>query len=487
MRIGGLGFRCVSIEQEDDTDKVVDSAAAAVADIADGASILLGGFGVVQGWPSSLITALQQRGPRALTIICNTPGVGPTSPQILCESGQIRKLIASFAAYPTRPTPVEAAIKAGEIELELVPQGTLIERVRAGGAGLAAFYTPTSVGTEIAIGKEERIFDGRRYVLETALRADFAMVRAACADRHGNLVYRRAGRNFNPLFATAARTTIAEVDEIVAPGEIDPETVVTPGVFVDRVVKCERPLNASAIRELSRRYGKQWDLDVRQRAVGPQGIPPDLMARKAALLLRRGEYVNLGLGLPTLISNYIGPDDDVTLHSENGMLAFGPLVTDGSEDIDLYNASGQLVSLLPGASFFHSCDAFAMARSGRVTTVVLGGFQVSASADLANWNVPATGVGGIGGAMDLAAGSARILVLMFHLTRDGESKLVERCTYPLTAIGCVATVVTDLAVLDIDGDGFLVRELAPGVTADNVRRATAAPVRFASDLHEMEF
>jgi 3-oxoacid CoA-transferase len=468
-------------------NKLCASAAEAVADIPDGARVLLGGFGVIQGWPSSLIGALQASGPRALTIICNTPGVGPTSPQILAEAGQVRKLVASFAAYPTRPTPVEAAIKKGEIELELVPQGTLIERVRAGGAGIAAFYTPTGVGTETANGKEERVIEGRLFLLERALRADFALIRAARADTKGNLVYRSSGRNFNPLFATAAKVTIAEVDEIVESGGLDPEAIVTPGIFVDRVVRCDHPLDARAIRELSRRYGKQWDLEVRRRPNVPQGIPPDLMARKAARLLRRGEYVNLGLGLPTLISNYIEPEDEITLHSENGMLGYGPLASGGSTDVDLYNASGQLVSLLAGASFFESSTAFAMARSGRVTTVVLGGFQVSATGDLANWNVPASGVGGIGGAMDLAAGSARILVVMFHLTRDGGPKLVERCTYPLTALGCVATVITDLAVIDVSHEVFLVRELAPGITFDDVRKATAGPVRAAADLRVMEF
>jgi 3-oxoacid CoA-transferase B subunit len=211
------------------------------------------------------------------------------------------------------------------------------------------------------------------------------------------------------------------------------------------------------------------------------------MALRAARLLARGEYVNLGLGLPTLISNYVGPGDDITLHSENGMLGFGPLAGAGEEDIDLYNASGQLVRMLPGASFFHSADAFAMARSGRVTTVVLGGLQVAANGDLANWNVPATGVGGIGGAMDLAAGSARILVVMFHLTRAGAPKLLERCTYPLTAVACVSTVVTDLALIDVDRDGFLLREVAPGVRADDVRAVTAAPLRVARDVCEMAF
>ena len=468
-------------------DKVAASAAVAVADIRDGACILLGGFGVIQSWPISLITALRERGVRELTIICNTPGVGPTSPQILAQNHQIKKLIASFAAYPTRPTPVEAAIKSGEIELELVPQGTLVERVRAGGAGLPAFYTPTGAGTEAAAGKEERVFNGRRYVLETALRADVALLRAATADRYGNVVYRRGARNFNPLFATAATTTVVEVDHIVEPGGIDPEVVVTPHIFVDRVVQNEHPLDLHTVRELSRRYGKQWRLEARAVADGPQGLPPELMARKAAVLLHPGEYVNLGLGIPTLVSNFIDPERNITLHSENGMLGFGSLVDTDTADVDLYNASGQLVSELPGASYFHSCDAFAMARSGRVSTVILGGFQVSENGDLANWNVPHTGVGGIGGAMDLAAGSARILVVMFHLTRDGEPKLLRECTYPLTAMHCVSTVVTDLAVLDIDPDGFLLRELAPGVSVDDVKRLTAAPLRVASDVREMEF
>lgn len=467
-------------------DKVAGSAAAAVADIPDGASVLLGGFGVIQSWPISLITALHRRSVRNLTVICNTPGVGPTSPQILAENGQIRKLIASYAAYPTRPTPVEAAIKAGQIELELVPQGTLIERVRAGGAGLAAFFTPTGVGTAAAKGKEERVFDGRRYVLETAITADFALLRAATADRFGNVVYRRGARNFNPLFATAAKTTVVEVERIVEPGDIDPETVVTPHIFVDRVVQNEHPLDLQAIRELSRRYGKQWRLEARQAAGGPQGLPPELMARKAALLLRPGEYVNLGLGIPTLVSNFIDAERNITLHSENGMLGFGPLAGESEEDVDLYNASGQLVSQLPGASYFHSCDAFAMARSGRVTTVVLGGFQVSEKGDLANWNVPQTGVGGIGGAMDLAAGDARILVVMFHQTREGHPKLLHECTYPLTAMRCVSTIVTDLAVIDID-DGFVLREIAPGVSVEEVKSATAAPLRIPSDVREMEF
>ena len=463
------------------------TAAAAVADIPDGATILVGGFGVIQGWPASLLEATAARGTRALTVVANTPGVGPYSPQLLAEHGLVRKLVASFAVYPTQRAPMGDGIVAGRIALELVPQGTLVERVRAGGAGLAGIYTPTGVGTETAAGKEERVFDGRRFLFERAIRGDVALVRAERGDRHGNLTYRRGSRNYNPAFATAARTTIAEVDEIVEPGGLDPETIVTPGIFVDRVVRTGRPMDPAMLLGLSRRFGKQWDLEVRERPDGPRGIPPELMARRVARLLRPGEYVNLGTGLPTLVSDHIAPDHGITLHSENGMLGFGPLVhPEDAVDIHRYNASGQLVAGLDGEAYCDSADAFAMARSGRVTTIVLGGFQVSAAGDLANWRVPSTGVGGIGGAMDLAAGAGRIVVLMFHCTRDGTPKIVPRCTYPLTAERCVATVVTDLAVLDVGAGGFVLREVAPGVSVDDVRAVTGAPLRVPDGVGEMD-
>jgi 3-oxoacid CoA-transferase subunit B len=205
------------------------------------------------------------------------------------------------------------------------------------------------------------------------------------------------------------------------------------------------------------------------------------------MLLRAGEYVNLGLGLPTLLSNHITGERDITLHSENGMLNFGPLAEEGDEDIDLYNASGQLVSMLPGACFFDSLYAHGMARGGRVTTVVLGAFQVSERGDLANWNVPGSGKGGIGGAMDLAAGGARVVVVTYHATRKLEPKLVSRCTYPLTAIGCVREIVTDLAYITVEPEGFVLRELAPGVEVERVRGLTGAPLRIAPDLREMTF
>jgi 3-oxoadipate CoA-transferase, alpha subunit len=220
-------------------EKVVATADEAVAEIPDGATIMFGGFASA-GSPTNLIRALVRLGVRDLTGIANNIGLGDEL-DTLCEGRQLKKFIASFAirASGARRSHFEAQYRAGEVELELVPQGTLAERIRAGGAGIPAFYTPTGAGTPAADGKEERAFDGRACLLEYALVADVALLKAQRADRFGNLVYHGSGRNFNVPMATAARTVIVEVDEIVEPGALDPDAVVTPGVYVDRIVRCD--------------------------------------------------------------------------------------------------------------------------------------------------------------------------------------------------------------------------------------------------------
>jgi len=215
-------------------DKIVASAAAAVADVRHGATVMIGGFGTA-GMPSALIDALIGQGARDLTIVSNNAGNGETGLAALLKARQVRKIICSF------PRQVDSWVfdglfRAGEIELELVPQGNLAERIRAAGAGIGAFYTPTAFGTPLADGKETRRIEGRDYVLEYPIHADFALIRALRADRWGNLVYRKTARNFGPIMASAASCTIAQVREIVNLGDLDPETVVTPGIFVRRVV-----------------------------------------------------------------------------------------------------------------------------------------------------------------------------------------------------------------------------------------------------------
>ncbi|MFG6503905.1 3-oxoacid CoA-transferase subunit A [Microbacterium sp. P05] len=215
-------------------DKTVADAADAVAGIPDGATVMIGGFGRA-GQPVELIDALIASGSTCLTIVNNNAGNGDTGLAALLDAGRVRKIVCSFPRQSDSWV-FDRLYRAGEIELELVPQGNLAERIRAAGAGIGAFFTPTGVGTRLAEGKEEREIDGRRYVLEYPIRADFALISALRADRWGNLVFRETARNFGPIMATAAATTIAQVDEIVPLGDLDPETVVTPGIFVDRVV-----------------------------------------------------------------------------------------------------------------------------------------------------------------------------------------------------------------------------------------------------------
>jgi 3-oxoadipate CoA-transferase alpha subunit len=214
--------------------KLARSAGEALADVADGATVMVGGFGAA-GQPIELIDALIAQGADDLTVVNNNAGNGDTGLAALLATGRVRKIVCSFPRQVDSDV-FDALYRAGRIELELVPQGTLAERIRAGGAGIAAFYTPTGFGTPLSAGKETRRFAGRDYVLETALTADVALIKAHRADRLGNLVYRKTARNFGPLMASAAGMTVAQVNEVVPVGALDPEAIVTPGIYVDRVV-----------------------------------------------------------------------------------------------------------------------------------------------------------------------------------------------------------------------------------------------------------
>jgi len=233
-------------------DKRVDSLAQAVADIFDGATVMIGGFGEA-GSPIELIHALIDLGAKDLTVVNNNTGSGHVGLAALIENGQVAKMICSFPRT-ANSTVFPDLYHRGDIELELVPQGTLAERIRAGGAGIPAFYTATAVGTPLSEGKEVRNFDGRDYVLEQGLKADFALVKCARADRYGNLVYNKTARNFGPIMAMAANTTIVQTGAQVEIGEIDPEIIVTPGIFVDRIVTIANPAQESKLVNEGRTY-----------------------------------------------------------------------------------------------------------------------------------------------------------------------------------------------------------------------------------------
>jgi len=443
-------------------DKIVGSPEEAIADLTDGASIAVTGFGTSYGFPVSLLVATKEKGVKNLTMVTNGLGaVGSLRSMLLVASEQVGHLIAAFSWRPGPRTPADDQIDAGTLSVELVPQGVLVERMRAGGAGIPAFYSPVGVGTSIHEGKELREFNGKQFVLEKAINVDFALVRAFRADKLGNLDLRGSNRNFTPAFAKAAKVVIAEVDEIVEVGEIDPENVGLPGVFVTRVVKAT--VQPDSVRPALRR-----PKDTAREYNGKLGWTRLQMAEKIAGMLEDGTYVNLGVGMPTLVSNFI-EGRDIILHGENGILGYGEQVDGDRVDKNIFNAAGEYVSILPGASYFDSVEAFEMARGGHLHTVVLGAYEVDQEGSIANYSVSEPKKGGIGGAMDLIAGKQTLIVMMEHRDSKDRPKLRRECTYPLTGKACVDIVVTDLAILKRTGDTtWKIEEVADGFTPEEV-------------------
>jgi 3-oxoacid CoA-transferase len=436
-------------------NKVYTSAFDAIFDIKSGSSMFFGGFGLT-GIPENAIDALLAAGINEITCISNEAGIEGFGLGKLVASRAIQKLICSYVGENHL---LEDLILEGHLTVELVPQGTLAERIRCGGAGIPAFYTPAGVGTEVAEGKEVRAFDGKQYLLEKAITADYAFVKAWKGDTEGNLIYKGTSRNFNPVMAPAGKITIAEVEELVPAGSLNPDEIHTPGIYVQRIFQ-----GSNYIKPIEHFAALTHSEDEQK----------EVIARRLAKEIKDGDYVNLGIGIPTRVSNHIPAGMKVILQSENGMLGIGPLAEAGFEDPDLINASKRAVTILKGGSFFSSAESFEMIRGDHVDVTILGGMQVSEHGDLANWKVPGKMVKGMGGAMDLVASADKVIVAMLHLTSDGKSKLVSSCDLPLTGERCVTRIITDLAVLDINPEGgFLLKERAHGVSIEKIKAATA--------------
>jgi 3-oxoacid CoA-transferase len=464
--------------------KVYSSPEDALHGFVDGMKVLVGGFGMA-GIPENLCRAVANMPVKDLIVIsneCGTPDAG--------VGLWIDKIKRISLSYVGANRVMEKKFLDGEVELELTPQGTLAERIRAGGAGIPAFYTPAGFGTwvhtggipiriqkklsegtgknggsEVSQPKESREFNGKGYVLEEAITGDFAFIKAYKGDTEGNLIFHAAARNFNPDMAKAAKVVVVEVEELVAAGELDPDEIHLPGIYVDRIFKgsfYEKPIEKLCLRDVKNERGD----NKKNTDDNPSKIR---IAKRAAYELRDGMYVNLGIGIPTQVPNFVHAGMRVTLHSENGVLGVGPYPLDGQQDPELINAGKQTISYNPGASIVPSSESFALIRGRHIELTMLGGLQVSQFGDLANWIIPGKMVKGMGGAMDLVSSGNKVVVVMIHNSADNGMKVVAECSLPLTGRNVVNKIITELAVFEVNKlTGLTLVEIAPDITLEEV-------------------
>ena len=411
----------------------------------------------------------------------------------------------------------------------MVPQGTLIEKLRCGGAGIPAFYVETGCETMVEHGgipikynkdgkridivsepKETKIINGKKYLLEYSITTDFSLIKAWKSDKKGNLVFRSTAQNFNPDCAKAGKICIAEVEEIVENGELNPEEIHLPGIYVDRIVKSVTQenlilslkttddLEANKLILIDRL--KTQINDIRRNLKDKSAIMMSkkindsleiklknfsnhkIISKRIVKEFRNGMHINLGIGISNSISNYIPCNLDVMLHSENGLLGIGAHPKKGYHNSNITNSGGETVTHIDGSSTFSSSESFAMIRGGHIDITVIGALQVDKHGSVSNWIIPGKSMNGMGGAMDLIASTKKVIVAMNHVTKDGDHKILENCIFPLTGKNVVSMIVTELAVFTVDTDGLTLIEYNKESSVSEIKEKTGTDFKISPNL-----